>query len=254
MKNKKGFTLMELIIVIAILAVIMLIGTVAYSGIQERAKVRSDKATAAQIGKALTAREVDIGKEKPLEYYPTITKYDELPEIETYIAKDIKPQSMKDGNFIATAIQTENGKKIIVGIGKEGEEIKNNTYTNSKESGWAWSEEIEIGDFLEENKDKLQQEETPPSGESNGSGEGSNTGGSGNSGNEGNNETKEYTLTVGINNTTKLEVEKQAEETTTVTSGGTYTNWQISGINQNNPPLTFSMPENNVKIIGITGK
>ena len=53
MKNNKGFTLVELIIVIAILAIIMLIAIPNFSGIQQRMQVRADKATAAQIGKAV---------------------------------------------------------------------------------------------------------------------------------------------------------------------------------------------------------
>ena len=52
-KSNKGFTLVELIIVIAILAIIMLIAIPNFSGIQQRMKVRADKATAAQIGKAV---------------------------------------------------------------------------------------------------------------------------------------------------------------------------------------------------------
>jgi len=51
--SNKGFTLVELIIVIAILAIIMLIAIPNFSGIQQRMQVRADKATAAQIGKAV---------------------------------------------------------------------------------------------------------------------------------------------------------------------------------------------------------
>ena len=51
--NNKGFTLVELIIVIAILAIIMLIAIPNFSGIQQRMQVRADKSTAAQIGKAV---------------------------------------------------------------------------------------------------------------------------------------------------------------------------------------------------------
>lgn len=50
--GNKGFTLVELIIVIAILAIIMLIAIPNFSGIQRRMQVRADMATAAQIGKA----------------------------------------------------------------------------------------------------------------------------------------------------------------------------------------------------------
>ncbi len=52
-KNNRGFTLVELIIVIAILAIIMLIAIPNFSGIQQRMQVRADKATSAQIGKAV---------------------------------------------------------------------------------------------------------------------------------------------------------------------------------------------------------
>lgn len=53
LQSNKGFTLVELIIVIAILAIIMLIAIPNFSGIQQRMQVRADKATAAQIGKAV---------------------------------------------------------------------------------------------------------------------------------------------------------------------------------------------------------
>ena len=52
-RTNKGFTLVELIIVIAILAIIMLIAIPNFSGIQQRMQVRADKATDAQIGKAV---------------------------------------------------------------------------------------------------------------------------------------------------------------------------------------------------------
>jgi len=52
--SNKGFTLVELIIVIAILAIIMMIAVPNFSGIKQRFQVRADKATAAEIGKAFT--------------------------------------------------------------------------------------------------------------------------------------------------------------------------------------------------------
>ena len=122
-KRNKAFTLIELIVVIAIIAIIMLIGTVAYAGIRERMQVRADKSTAGQIGKSLVVREIDVRKEDGVPLYPEITRYDELDKVENYVARDIKPQSMKDGNFYVTAFQTQNGKKIVVGIGREGDEF-----------------------------------------------------------------------------------------------------------------------------------
>jgi len=154
MRNK-GFTLVELIIVITILTIIMLIGTVGYSSIQNKMQIKADMKTAAQIGKALLIREADVENINKIKEYPVVTTYDDLVEIERYISKDIKPQSMKEGEFIVTALRTPSGRKIMVGIGKIGEEIKNTVYKNKNNTGWAWSEGTEINDFLEKNKELL---------------------------------------------------------------------------------------------------
>ena len=257
-KRNKAFTLVELIIVIAILAIIMLIGTVAYGGIRERMQVRADKATAGQIGKSLVVREVDVSKSKGVPLYPTITKYDDLEEVENYVARDIKPQSMKDGNFYVTAFQTENGKKIVVGIGKDGDEFKDQLYTTPKKPGWAWSEDIEISEFIEENKDKITGEETGNEGEDDGGtpgGSGGNGSGSGTPGEEtpDNPTTKEeHTLTVGINNILTANIKKEEEKAVTVNLTGNYTEIEITGLDKTGNNLNFTMPNKNVKIVGIT--
>lgn len=53
-KNKKGFTLMELIIVIAILGIIIGIAVPKLAGIQDQAENRADKLTIQTINKAIT--------------------------------------------------------------------------------------------------------------------------------------------------------------------------------------------------------
>ena len=82
--SNKGFTLVELIIVIAILAIIMLIAIPNFSGIQQRMQVRADKASAAQIGKAVRIwyteyisdpafkTEVDAKNDTAITVYPTL--------------------------------------------------------------------------------------------------------------------------------------------------------------------------------------
>ncbi|MBP3285226.1 MAG: prepilin-type N-terminal cleavage/methylation domain-containing protein [Clostridia bacterium] len=129
LKSNKGFTLVELIIVIAILAIIMLIAIPNFSGIQQRMQVRADKATAAQIGKAVrvwfmdyttdktltaiaegqvlpVAATVNIGgTDKNIKGLPTqneltdpkVVKYDTLAGIEGYISKGQTPVSLKTG-------------------------------------------------------------------------------------------------------------------------------------------------------------
>lgn len=51
-KNEKGFTLVELIVVMAVLAVISAIAVPRFLGVQEDAKIEADYATAAMLGKA----------------------------------------------------------------------------------------------------------------------------------------------------------------------------------------------------------
>ena len=52
MKNKKGFTLIELIVVIAIIAILILIAVPAYQAFVETSQRRSDYASAATLYKA----------------------------------------------------------------------------------------------------------------------------------------------------------------------------------------------------------
>jgi len=60
LSNKKGFTLIELIIVIAILGIIALIAIPNLAGIRQRSQVSADKRTAEQIGKAVRIWLTDV--------------------------------------------------------------------------------------------------------------------------------------------------------------------------------------------------
>ena len=51
-RNKKGFTLIEMVIVIAILGILIAIAVPRFAGFRGRAQDSADKATAATIGKA----------------------------------------------------------------------------------------------------------------------------------------------------------------------------------------------------------
>ena len=51
LRNKKGFTLIELIVVLAVLAIIMAIAVPRFGGVREDAKFDSDMATLASIAK-----------------------------------------------------------------------------------------------------------------------------------------------------------------------------------------------------------
>lgn len=51
LRNKKGFTLIELIVVLAVLAIIMAIAVPRFTGVREQAKIDADMATLASIAK-----------------------------------------------------------------------------------------------------------------------------------------------------------------------------------------------------------
>ncbi len=57
--NQKGFTLVELLIVIVVIAILAAISIVAYSGIQQRGRDTARASDAANIVKALTAYTTD---------------------------------------------------------------------------------------------------------------------------------------------------------------------------------------------------
>jgi len=115
--SNKGFTLVALIIVIAILAIIMLIAIPNFSGIQQRMQVRADKQTAAQIGKAIriwyAERVSEGGDVSTLPYIAEATggalsidwldedetstslkNYNAVDGLEGYISKENKPNSL----------------------------------------------------------------------------------------------------------------------------------------------------------------
>lgn len=136
LQSNKGFTLVELIIVIAILAIIMLIAIPNFSGIQQRMKVRADKATAAQIGKAVRVWYTDYTSDPTLKNTLTddngkkfvggnlFVDYTTLKEINTYCGV-YEPSSllengvMADGQKYWVALSNNtNNALICVAIGK----------------------------------------------------------------------------------------------------------------------------------------
>ena len=161
MKNK-GFSFVELILVLAVLSILMLIGVPTFGRMVERMKVKTDKVSASEIGNALVMRELSVPDEKKIEYYPVIKRYDELENVENYISKDYRPQSMKDGYFFVTALQVDNVKRILVGIGKKEMPVTNVAYNNSDEAGWVYIEAGEIGKFLVSNGNLLNEEIVMP--------------------------------------------------------------------------------------------
>ena len=129
LKGKKGFTLIELIIVIAILGIIALIAVPNLAGIRQRAQVSADKRTAEQIGKAVRIWATDI--DAAARTIPTaITEYDAGGTLSglcpAYISSGYKAKSYPGGEGVYYVSSYGSGvnnadQKIWVGIGLGGD-------------------------------------------------------------------------------------------------------------------------------------
>ncbi|MGG7163586.1 type II secretion system protein [Clostridium ihumii] len=84
-KKKKGFTLIELVVVVSIMAILLIIALPKFASIQENAKKKADVATAKNIAMALNA-EMSCGSD--------IEKIDKNKDIiNKYFDGDIKQQA-----------------------------------------------------------------------------------------------------------------------------------------------------------------
>ncbi len=125
LKSKKGFTLVELIIVIAILGIIALIAVPSLTGVQKRSQVNADIRTAEQIGKAvriwLTDADINTANDREdiidggyVALNPaTAGAASALTGIEGYISADYKPQALSASKYYITLAK---GDKIVVAI------------------------------------------------------------------------------------------------------------------------------------------
>ncbi|MCX0386324.1 prepilin-type N-terminal cleavage/methylation domain-containing protein [Clostridium perfringens] len=134
-KKKKGFTLIELIIVIAIIAILAAIAIPNFLSIQRKARVKADIASAKTIYDATSAL-IAEGKIVPTTNTVTFTldndKVTAKPEdagepktnanaanaLQSYLQTIPKPESIANQKFEVTVSGEENSPKIQVKIGE----------------------------------------------------------------------------------------------------------------------------------------
>lgn len=161
LKSKKGFTLIELIIVIAILGIIALIAIPNLAGIRQRSQVSADKRTAEQIGKAVRiwATDVDAAGTTPRVIPTSEVVYSTgltglCPD---YISDGYTAKSYKTGAglfYVSSVGQGTNNanQKIVVGIASDedaataltGDGTAATSVTlnyNGGDAGWAYQEQ-----------------------------------------------------------------------------------------------------------------
>lgn len=102
LRSKKGFSLVELIIVIAILGIIAVIAVPNLTGIQQRSQVNADIRTAEQIGKAVRIWITDSGAgndnyKKIENKWIRIDDTTSLPGFSSYISTEYVPTSYTEG-------------------------------------------------------------------------------------------------------------------------------------------------------------
>jgi len=134
LKSRKGFTLVELIIVIAILGIIALIAVPSLTGVQKRSQVNADIRTAEQIGKAVRVwlTDANINEAKIRETHIKVTAegattpvaYKELSSLATvagtdglgdYISLSYEPNvSNSDGTANAFYVGLVNDKVVVM--------------------------------------------------------------------------------------------------------------------------------------------
>ena len=152
-KSKKSiFTLLIVGIILNVVmsfVVIVLILIPNFSGIQSRSQISTDRATAAQVGKAVRIWYTEAQFGGMYEYKSVedgFVRIDKIDGLEDYVAPDVSPLSYgmknEEGAFYATIIGEDNGfSKVVVAIGPE------NLYNSGTDSnvGETFYQDIEDG-------------------------------------------------------------------------------------------------------------
>lgn len=95
--NQKGFTLVELIVVIAILGILAAVAVPNYMNYQRRSRINTDVSSAGEIIRAARTQIIETGASD----VPNLTDIDEV--------SNLKPISAKDGDFTVGGSTSSDG-------------------------------------------------------------------------------------------------------------------------------------------------
>lgn len=140
--QNKGFTMVELIFVLVILALIFLIVVATYPGIRHRMQLKSDFVSATSIANAIRGWYGDYSSDPELkeeflafiessEINKRTIPIDSITTLADYMNIDAKPGSLmtpsevsiENQKFFVGLLETGNGVRIVISVGLNGKDI-----------------------------------------------------------------------------------------------------------------------------------
>ena len=144
-KSVSGFTLVELIVVLAILGIIFLIVVPLYPTLTQRMKVKADRTSAGNIANGVRAWSVDSSTDDLLKEHSkflqvdTTVRLNEVPNLEQYVdVVNTKPTSLlneanipvPNQEYFVGMIAVESDPKVVVSVGVAGVSISDDSIEN----------------------------------------------------------------------------------------------------------------------------